>query len=172
MLLAAPFIAAGALGTAQLERLDTMLEAFGRGALFRVILIHHPPFAGGTYKRKSLRDADAFAEVVARQGAELVLHGHMHISSLGRLRSPAGPVPVFGVPSASAVAKNHKDPSRYHIYRIAKESAGTWRLSVSIRELTADGSGYMPAGEMVFANGIASAARKLLPETGVQPQCA
>jgi 3',5'-cyclic AMP phosphodiesterase CpdA len=166
-----PFSAAGSLGAVQLGRLETMLEALGKAGLFRVVLIHHPPFAGGAYKRKSLRDASAFAAVIAEQGAELVLHGHMHISSLGRLTSPAGPVPVFGVPSASAVAKNHKDPSRYHLYRIEQTAAGAWRLSASVRELMADGSGYMPAGEMTFAPAatgeLASAAGKAL-----QPQCA
>jgi len=166
-----PFSAAGALGAEQLARLETMLEALGKAGLFRVVLIHHPPFAGGAYKRKSLRDAGAFAQVIARQGAELVLHGHMHISSLGRLASPAGPVPVFGVPSASAAAKNHKDPSRYHIYRIAREANGAWRFSVSVRELTADGSGYAAAGEMTFTPGFTG---ELAPPAAnaLQSQCA
>jgi 3',5'-cyclic AMP phosphodiesterase CpdA len=157
----APFIAAGALGAQQLARLGEMLEALGRERVFRIVLIHHPPFAGGAYKRKSLRDAAEFAAVIARSGAELVLHGHMHISSLGRLASPAGPVPVFGVPSASAAAKNHKDPSRYHLYRITQEPSGAWRFSASVRELAADGSGYAPAGEMSF-----------VPAPALAPQCA
>ncbi|HVZ02152.1 MAG TPA: metallophosphoesterase [Dongiaceae bacterium] len=163
----APFVAAGELGPQQLARLGDMLEGLGNEGLFRVVLIHHPPFAGGAYKRKSLRDAAAFAEVIARRGAELVLHGHMHISSLGRLASPAGPVPVFGVPSASAVAKNHKDPSRYHIYRISRDAGGAWHLSAAVRELTADGRGYAPAGEMAFAQDFAPAKAGTL-----QPQCA
>jgi len=161
----APFVAAGALGARQLTRLGEVLDALGRERLFRVVLIHHPPFAGGAYKRKSLRDAGAFAEVIRRHGAELVLHGHMHVSSLGRLASPAGPVPVFGVPSASAVAKNHKDPSRYHLYRIRQEANGAWRFSASVRELAADGRGYAPAGEMTFAPDPAAGA-------GLEPQCA
>jgi 3',5'-cyclic AMP phosphodiesterase CpdA len=163
----APFIAAGELGAAQLGRLGEALDTLGKAGLYRVVLIHHPPFAGGAYKRKSLRDADDFAKVIAKSGAELVLHGHMHISSLGRLASPAGPVPVFGVPSASATAKNHKDPSRYHLYRITQDPNGDWRLAVSVRELTADGSGYAPAGEMTFARQPA-----VPPATTPQPQCA
>lgn len=163
----APFIAAGELGPAQLERLGDALDTLGRTGLFRVVLIHHPPFAGGAYKRKSLRDAGDFAKVIAKHGAELVLHGHMHVSSLGRLASPGGPVPVFGVPSASAVAKNHKDPSRYHLYRITQDPNGEWRVAVSIRELTADGSGYAPAGEMTFAGRPSPS-----PTRAHQPQCA
>jgi 3',5'-cyclic AMP phosphodiesterase CpdA len=163
----APFIAAGELGPQQLERLASMLDGLGRDGLYRIVLIHHPPFAGGAYKRKSLRDAGAFAAVIAQAGAELVLHGHMHISSLGRLASPAGPVPVFGVPSASAAAKNHKDPSRYHIYRIGRRENGAWQLAVSVRELTADGAAYAPAGEMSFPNDLPPLAAGTL-----EPQCA
>jgi 3',5'-cyclic AMP phosphodiesterase CpdA len=163
-----PFSAAGELGPRQLERLDGMLAELGAAGLFRVILIHHPPFAGGAYKRKSLRDAAAFAAVVARRGCELVLHGHMHISSLGRLATPTGPVPVFGVPSASAVPGNHKDPSRYHLYRISRQAGGGWHLSVSVRELDATGTRYAPAGEMVFADELRASASVAEPK----PQCA
>jgi 3',5'-cyclic AMP phosphodiesterase CpdA len=163
----APFVAAGELGPQQLQRLGEMLAALGQENLFRVVLIHHPPFAGGAYKRKSLRDAGAFAAVIAQAGAELVLHGHMHISSLGRLASPAGTVPVFGVPSASAAAKNHKDPSRYHIYRIGRRENGAWQLAASVRELTADGAAYAPAGEMNFGHDLPPLAAGTL-----EPQCA
>jgi len=149
-----PFSAAGELGTAQLQVLDRMLETLGREDVFRVVLIHHPPFSGGAYRRKSLRDAADFARTIAARGAELVLHGHMHISSLGRLPGPIGSVPVIGVPSASAVAvgkANHKDPSRYHIYRISRAAPGApWQLEVSIREWQADGSGFAPAGEITL----------------------
>jgi hypothetical protein len=99
----------------------------------------------------------------------------MHTSSLGRLKGPHGAVPVLGVPSASAVAegggKHHKDPSRYHLYRISRATngAGEWKLDVSIRELQADGSGYAPAGEMTLFEGGAAAAPAALP-TG-QPEC-
>jgi 3',5'-cyclic AMP phosphodiesterase CpdA len=163
-----PFSAAGELGPRQLERLDAMLAELGAAGLFRVILIHHPPFAGGAYKRKSLRDAAAFGAVIARRGCELVLHGHMHISSLGRLASPTGLVPVFGVPSASAVPGNHKDPSRYHLYRISRRPTGGWHLSVSVREVDSTGARYAPAGEMVFADAFRPPAS--VPEP--QPQCA
>jgi hypothetical protein len=67
-------------------------------------------------------------------------------------------VPVIGVPSASAIAAggaNHKDPSRYHIYRITRPAGGSgaWKLDISIRELRADGSGYAPAGEITLLGG-------------------
>src|SRR3954470_4142640 len=52
-----PFSAAGELGAGQLQRLDSILEQLGEAGAFRIVLIHHPPFGGGAYKRKSLRDA-------------------------------------------------------------------------------------------------------------------
>lgn len=144
-----PFIAAGRLGKGQLERLREQLKRLGREGLFRVVLIHHPPFGGGAYKRKSLLDAAGFQEVLADAGAELVLHGHTHVSGLGRIPTPNGPIPVIGVPSASAIADGHKDPSRYHLYRISR-SAASWRLDVDIRGLNATQDAFAQQGSMVL----------------------
>jgi 3',5'-cyclic AMP phosphodiesterase CpdA len=147
-----PFSAAGELGPDQLQRLDAMLEHLGDAGAFRIILIHHPPFAGGAYKRKSLRDAEPLAAVIAKRGCELMLHGHTHMSQLGRMKGPNTAVPVIGVPSASAVPTDHRDPSRYHIYRLSRgeRENGAWSLTVSMRELKADGSGFAPIGEIVL----------------------
>ena len=170
-----PFSAHGELGPRQLGQLDAMLAELGAAGLFRTVLIHHPPFAGGAYQRKGLRDAVALEAVIARRGCELMLHGHMHTSSLGRLPGPTGPVPVIGVPSASAIAegggRHHKDPSRYHLYRITRaEGASEWKLRLSIRELQADGSGYAPAGEMTLLGGVPEGTGPL--PLVAQPQCA
>src|SRR5262249_31874136 len=73
-----PFAATGRVGAEQLARLDGVLERLGRAGLCRIVLIHHPPVAGLTSRRRSLRDAGAFGEVLRRRGAELVLHGHLH----------------------------------------------------------------------------------------------
>lgn len=141
------FVAAGRLGENQLARLRDQLKQLGNEGLFRVVLIHHPPFGGGAYKRRSLLDAKAFQDVLADAGAELVLHGHTHVSGLGRIASPKGPIPVIGVPSASALADGHKDPSRYHLYRIAKDG-DSWRLEVEVRGLNATGDAFSRQGSM------------------------
>ena len=147
-----PFSAAGELGPDQLKRLDTILAELGDAGAFRVILIHHPPFGGGAYKRKSLRDATPLAEIIRSRGCELMLHGHTHMSQLGRMKGPNTSVPVIGVPSASAMASDHRDPSRYHIYRLSRgdRGDGAWSLTVSMRELKPDGSGFAPIGEIVL----------------------
>lgn len=142
-----PFIAAGRLGQEQLQRLRRQLRALGEEGLFRVVLIHHPPFGGGAYKRKSLLDAKDFQAVLADAGAEMVLHGHTHVSGLGRIETAKGPIPVIGVPSASAVAAGHKDASRYHLYRISRQ-ADSWQLNVDIRGLNATQDAFEPQGSM------------------------
>lgn len=144
------FVAAGRLGHDQCLRLAALLRQAGDEGLFRVVLIHHPPFGGGAYKRKSLLDAQEFQAVIAEAGAELVLHGHTHVSGLGRIMTKAGPVPVIGVPSASAIRAGHKDPARYHLYTIARQS-DSWSLEVEIRGFDASGDGFVREGGMVFS---------------------
>lgn len=157
------FVAAGRLGPTQCERLAGQLRAAGADGLFRVVLIHHPPFGGGAYKRKALLDATAFQNVIAQAGAELVLHGHTHVSGLGRITTAAGSVPVFGVPSASAVKAGHKDAARYHLYTIRKEP-DSWSLEIEIRELNAEASGFERQGRLSMAIPLTSAPQ--LPYAG------
>jgi 3',5'-cyclic AMP phosphodiesterase CpdA len=154
------FVAAGRLGEAQRARLAMQLKDAGNAGLFRIVLIHHPPFGGGAYKRKSLLDAKEFQAVIAEHGAELVLHGHTHVSGLGRLATPNGFAPVIGVPSASAVAAGHKDPARYHLYRIERR-ASDWSLSVEVRGLNAGNSGFERQGSMALSIPLLSSTDKL-----------
>jgi 3',5'-cyclic AMP phosphodiesterase CpdA len=97
-----PLLASGRLGAAQIRRLDAMLEGLGREKAVRVVLIHHPPHAGGATRLRQLTDGAKLRHVLARRGCELVLHGHNHRPSRAWLRGPNGPIPVIGAPSASA----------------------------------------------------------------------
>jgi 3',5'-cyclic AMP phosphodiesterase CpdA len=137
----APLFASGTLGSAQLAALRDILAQLGSEGAFRVVLIHHPPLYGKGHPRKALTDAQAFGEVVRAAGAELVLHGHMHMASLGHI----GDTPVIGVPSASALRWHHKDASAYNVYRIARADGG-WRLAVEIRGLTNTEDRFAPSG--------------------------
>jgi 3',5'-cyclic AMP phosphodiesterase CpdA len=114
-----PLCAFGRVGADQLARLDALLARLGDAGLCRVVLIHHPPVKGLASHRRSLHDADEFAEVVQRRGAELVLHGHLHRTTQRELPGPAGPVPVIGVPSASHAGPEEDRCSAYHLYDIA-----------------------------------------------------
>lgn len=130
-----PFLATGTLGNAQLEKLSRLLPAVEREGLFRVVLIHHPP-AGKRAPHKVLTDAGAFRDVIAAHGAELILHGHDHRQSQLALTGPKGPVPLLGVPSASAPATDEK-PAAWNLYRIAG-SPGAWNCEMEIRGLKRD----------------------------------
>jgi 3',5'-cyclic AMP phosphodiesterase CpdA len=127
-----PHMAAGRIGPEQLQRLEAMLADTQRERLCRVLLIHHPPVSGPAYRHKQLLDGGALCRLLERHGAELVLHGHTHMSGLIHLKTPKGTVPVVGVPSASARPTRNRDPSRYHLYRISREGA-CWRIEVEVR---------------------------------------
>ena len=103
-----PLLASGRLGERQIARLDTLLESLRQEGLIRVVLIHHPPHAGGAARLRQLTDATKLRDVLARRGCEVVLHGHNHRASRAWLRGPKGQIPVIGAPSASA------HPSRSH----------------------------------------------------------
>ena len=118
-----PFAATGSVGEEQLERLDRALAELGAAQRCRVVLIHHPPVAGLTNRRRSLLDANAFGDVLRRRGAELVLHGHLHRTTLASLPGPERAIPVIGVPSASHAGPGEKRCAAYHLYEIAREGA-------------------------------------------------
>jgi 3',5'-cyclic AMP phosphodiesterase CpdA len=123
--------ASGRIGARQLALVEEQLELLDRRDHFRVVLIHHPPVPHGGGRRE-LQDAEAFQRVIARRGAELVLHGHAHRSLMTHLPGPDGRVAVIGVPSASARAHGKKDHSRYHLYRIGRTESG-WQVEIEVR---------------------------------------
>jgi 3',5'-cyclic AMP phosphodiesterase CpdA len=127
------FQAHGTLGPAQLERLDAVLRRLGKEGRFRVVLLHHPPSLDKVVWRKRLVDAEAFRAVIAGAGAELVLHGHDHTFGSETIPGPGGPVPVVGVPSASAGRDGGRHPiAHYQLYRIEKAN-NSWCIEVSAR---------------------------------------
>jgi len=119
----APFVASGRLGPAQLEKLAAQLEQTAQEGLARVVLLHHPPHRGGARPLRALDDAQAFEAVIAKHGAELVLHGHNHQQSVHHLVGPKGRTPVVGVASASARPETHRPGAGYHLYEISREGA-------------------------------------------------
>ncbi|HLH87863.1 MAG TPA: metallophosphoesterase [Xanthobacteraceae bacterium] len=138
----APFLATGRLGAAQLARLDELL---GRLAdCCRVVLVHHPPGRTRVRRFRSLTDAPALRAVLARRGAELVLHGHDHVLALDWLTGPNVPIPALGVPSASAMPLHgHRvEPAAYNLYRI-DGVPGAWRREVVTRGFRAGAPGVV-----------------------------
>jgi len=146
-----PFSAAGRIGERQLGELKRRLSELGRDGLFRVVLIHHPPFDGPDQRRKGLHDGAAFRAVIAEAGAELVLHGHTHRSGLAKLPTPDGFAPVIGVPSASAkYAHDGRGHGQYHLYRVEREGDG-WRIEVEVRGVVPTLDGFVREGQFSLA---------------------
>jgi len=125
-----PGWAAGRLGPAQLDRLETLLRRLGEDGLFRVVLIHHPPHGEG--RRRGLQDRTALLRVLAAAGAELLLHGHSHRPGLTVLPGPEGRgVAAVGVPPALA-GGGRRHPARWHRYAIAPAPGG-WVVETLVR---------------------------------------
>ncbi|WP_019902953.1 metallophosphoesterase [Methylobacterium sp. 77] len=139
-----PFVAAGRVGTPQLEAAEALLKRLGNEAEppFRVAMIHHPPQPGGASAGRELKDADAFTAMIGRAGADLILHGHNHVGSVAFVEGPNGVgVPVVGAPSASAVShggKLHRRAS-YHVYTITRAD-GRYVIDAKERGLTEAGT--------------------------------
>lgn len=133
-----PLMATGRLGADQLMRLADVLAALGHEDLFRIVLIHHPPLSRPAQHLKRLVDAGPLRRLIARHGAELVLHGHAHVHSLTWLDGPRGRVPAVGVPSASARADPHGDAAAYNLYRIERAADG-WRCEAVTRTVSGGG---------------------------------
>ena len=97
-----PLVASGRLGAGQLARVAAVLERLARADVFRLVLIHHPPLPGQARRYRDLEDAAALETVLARHGAELVIHGHNHHNMLAWCATGAGgKLPVVGAPSAA-----------------------------------------------------------------------
>lgn len=125
-----PFFAAGKVDTGQLERLGRVLKLLGDAGYFRVVTIHHPPSEVlARSKRKGLWDSANFRAVLQSYGAELILHGHYHISSITYIEGQNRAIPVVGVPSASSALNGHDTPSGYNIFCIDR-SEGGWICSM------------------------------------------
>jgi 3',5'-cyclic AMP phosphodiesterase CpdA len=120
------FTAWGRLGDVQLARLEQALTDPRLSGRFRVVAIHHPP-AGERARSvvRGLRDRGAFADILARAGAELVVHGHEHVDLHEQLAGPGGaPIAVRGIQSGTYEAGKLERRARYRIYEIAAGAAG------------------------------------------------
>lgn len=116
-----PFVASGKVGDAQLARLETLLQETREEGLARVVLIHHPVVDGVSHARHDLVDRDAFAKVIARHGADLVLHGHEHRLLETELPGPDGPVPVHGISSGTCVSNQPGRRACFSVYDAAPD---------------------------------------------------
>ncbi|MEE9386028.1 MAG: metallophosphoesterase [Nannocystaceae bacterium] len=119
-----PLYAVGRIGTDQLARLDGMLCRLREEGLVRIVLVHHPVVQGVSKKRHNLVDLEAFQAVVARRGAELVLHGHEHRKLHGSLSGPEADVMVHGISSGTSVVDHPGKRAAFSLYDVEGERIG------------------------------------------------
>lgn len=132
-----PFMAIGYFRKAQATRLSRLLKQ--TSGMFRVVCIHHPPIKGATARYKRLIGQDLFREVVANEGAELVLHGHTHLATINQIKGPHGDVPVICVPAAGNGHGDHRPAGRYNLFTIDKQ-ADHWLLEMRAFACNVDGN--------------------------------
>lgn len=124
-----PFMAHGVVDRGQLAALDELLPRLRAEGRFRIVLVHHPVQRGAAAPRRALRNAPALRALLRRRGAELVLHGHMHVPLAAMIEGPDGPIPVFGA-GAAAQLGDGKRRGHFHLFTLRGE-AGAWRLEVT-----------------------------------------
>ena len=132
----APLLASGKLGSEQRDRLESALAETGARGLMRVVMIHHPPHKTGATPGRGLSDARRFEKLIAKHGAELIIHGHNHRHSVVHIAGPGGPVPVIGVASASAVPGTERHRAAWHMYEITRDG-DRWTVEGVIRGMKA-----------------------------------
>lgn len=125
-----PLMATGTLGKTQLAALEQLLTELSTSDAFRVLLVHHPLRSASRFKR--LTDATDLIALLKRHGVELVLHGHDHVHSTIWIDGPSRPIPVVGVPSASAAAHGHTAWAAYNLFKITRDG-NQWRCNQSVR---------------------------------------
>lgn len=135
-----PFDATGRLGETQIEAALLLLMAMKAQGLCRVIAIHHPPDVGGAKRDRRLRDAAAFEAMLAEAGAELVLHGHNHVTRVAHRPGPDGRVPILGAGSASERDRARGRRPCWILISIGRGERGGWTISAHERALDENGA--------------------------------
>jgi 3',5'-cyclic AMP phosphodiesterase CpdA len=125
-------LATGRAGEAQLAPLGDLLSDLGARRLCRVVLVHHPPTRAHVSWRRRLEDGPALCAILARAGAELVLHGHTHRAARDEIASARGPIPVLGVPATSSAIGSR--PGAYQVFSIAERAGGGFAIARELRE--------------------------------------
>ena len=125
-----PLMATGWLGLAQRQALAAQLAALADEPVFRVVLIHHPLQSKDRHKR--LTDSAEVTALLAKHGADLVLHGHDHVHWTRWIDGPRGRIPVVGLPSASAAMFGRRPPAAYNLLAVERDGE-RWSCVQTVR---------------------------------------
>jgi 3',5'-cyclic AMP phosphodiesterase CpdA len=147
-----PFLSTGRFREDQALRLRALLAEAGKDGLFRVVLIHHPPFRYNGDMAKRLYGIRLFKKTITEAGAELVLHGHTHIPSFQQIGTGACAVPVIGVPSASQTWGGHRPAARWNEFKISG-NANEWDCHWVERGFNSEGSVHQLTKRQIWQSG-------------------
>jgi 3',5'-cyclic AMP phosphodiesterase CpdA len=116
----APFMAVGRLGARQLRRAEEILDSEPCRERFRLVVLHHPPAGLHVRWHNRLLDAGPFLALLARTGADLVVHGHLHRFARLELAGPGGQtIPLIGVGSGTWLSPaDDQRRAQYNLYEI------------------------------------------------------
>ncbi len=128
-----PFMATGYMDDAQAAAFGKALAETGAEGLCRVVMIHHPPMHSLTTWPRRLIGASKVQAQVAKYGAEVILHGHNHRTTVANMPGPKGPVPVIGA-AAPAIMPNPRHPGgAYNLIRIEQRAGGGYAIKMTER---------------------------------------
>jgi 3',5'-cyclic AMP phosphodiesterase CpdA len=119
-----PFVAAGRLGDAQLEKLERILASAEVRARTPVILLHHPVHNPVTWLKtqlEGLADADRLSHLLAPFDRGLLLHGHLHRRLHREVRTNRGHFDVVGATSASLVHESAERMAGFNLYELSND---------------------------------------------------
>ncbi|RPD37775.1 metallophosphoesterase [Candidatus Liberibacter solanacearum] len=111
-----PFSANGYFGQEQDHDTSKFLRKAKKEGLFRVIMMHHPPFLDTSTIYNRMFGIKRFKNMILREGAELMLHGHTHRNSLHWIDCAKKLIPVVGIAAAC-----HKKNASYNLFYIEKK---------------------------------------------------
>jgi len=125
----APFLATGYFKKKQAEGLQKLLREERRQNQCCIVLIHHAPQKDATSRYKRLLGATRFRDVIAQEGADLVLHGHTHLDTLTYIDASSAQVPVVCVPAAYQWAGYRKPPAGLNLFKITRKQQD-WSIAL------------------------------------------
>ncbi len=121
-----PFFANGQIGKNQLERIKYALQKLKQEKLFKIIVLHHPPMSGIVSERKALTDRVKLQKILYKEGADIILFGHVHKTITKKFMDTN--IPMLGIASASSNSSRpnyqaawrkiviEKQEDHYHVY--------------------------------------------------------
>jgi 3',5'-cyclic AMP phosphodiesterase CpdA len=127
-----PFMATGVMDRPQAEAFGRALEETGREGLCRVVLIHHPPLHALTTWPRRLIGASLVRAEVRKYGAELILHGHNHRTTIAEVPGLDGGVPLIGAAAPSILPNKRHPGGAYNLIRI-EEDGGKFHITMTER---------------------------------------